>query len=69
MADNVFKACCGVKHPMAEIHDGVAEVRCPVCGRNVRFRVGRTDAGELYAQPYDAAAAVKEWNKGVRENG
>lgn len=69
MADIVFKACCGVKHPIAELHDGVAEIRCPVCGRSACFRVSPAGPGKVYALPEDAAAAAEKWNEGVVTDG
>lgn len=69
MGDIVFKACCGVNYPIAELHDGVAEIRCPVCGNSVRFRVSPAGPGEVYALPEDAAAAAKKWNEGVVTDG
>lgn len=63
--DLVIKRCCG-QLPICQTEgDGVLSVKCPTCGRELRFSA-YLDRGEyLPVNLEELKKQVQEWNEGV----
>lgn len=61
----VLNRCCGEVPICQKVSDGVLSIKCPICGRELRFSA-YLDRGEyLPVNLEEFKKQVQEWNKGV----
>lgn len=63
--DLVIKRCCGQTLLCLREGDGVASVKCPTCGREIRFPVFGYRGEYFAANRQELEKQAEEWNKGV----